>query len=146
MKLRFEHALPVPPAEAWPYLTDPARMSEWSEAPIELLSAGPGGRPDEPGATRQATIRALGSTSRLVEEVLESDVPRRMVYRVISGGLLRNHRGVVELAATAGGSNLTWQIEFGAAVPGLAPILGWLFRPKMERGLKSLADMLGKKR
>jgi uncharacterized protein YndB with AHSA1/START domain len=145
MKLRFERALPVSPAEAWPYLTDPARMSEWSEAPIELLAAGPGGRPDEPGATRQATIRALGTTSRLVEQVLESEVPKRMVYRVISGGALRNHRGVVELTATPGGSNLTWDIEFGAAVPGLAPLIGWMFRPKMERGLAILAEKLGRK-
>jgi uncharacterized protein YndB with AHSA1/START domain len=145
MKLRFERRLPVPPAEAWPYLTDPARMSQWLGTPIELLEAGPNGRPDEPGATRRATIRALGMTSRLVEAVLESEPPGRMVYRVTSGGMLRNHRGVVQLAAADGGSKLTWDIEFGAAVPGLAPVLGWLFRPKMEQGLTALAGLLGRK-
>jgi uncharacterized protein YndB with AHSA1/START domain len=144
MKLRFEHQLPVPPAKAWPYLTDPDRMNDWSDARIELLKPGPGGRPDEPGATRQATIRSLGATSRLVEQVLEAQPPERLVYRVISGGPIRNHRGVVQLTATAHGSILTWEIEFGAPVPGLATVLGWLFRPKMEQGLKKLTALLAK--
>jgi uncharacterized protein YndB with AHSA1/START domain len=146
MKLRFEQHLSAPPATAWPYLTDPAHMNEWSDARIELLSPGPGGRPDEPGATRQATIRALGTTSRLVEQVVESCPPDRMVYRVISGGLIRNHRGVVELTAAPGGCNLTWSIEFGAPVPGLARVMGWMFRPKMAHGLAALAELLSKKK
>jgi uncharacterized protein YndB with AHSA1/START domain len=142
MKLRFDYNLPAPPATAWPYLTDPVRMNEWSDAHIELLNPGPGGRPDEPGATRQATIRSLGATSRLVELVVESSPPERMVYRVTSGGLIRNHRGVVELTAVPGGSRLVWQIEFGAPFPGLARVLGWMFRPKMEQGLTALAKLL----
>jgi hypothetical protein len=142
MRLRFEQLLPVPPARAWPYLTDPARMNEWSDARIDLLAPGLGGRPDEPGATRQATIRALGSTSRLVEQVVESKPPEHMIYRVVSGGLIRNHRGRVELSAAPGGSKLIWEIEFGAPVPGLARVMGWLFRSKMEQGLKALAKLL----
>jgi hypothetical protein len=142
MKLRFEQLFPVPAAEAWPYLTDPARMNEWSDARIDLLNPGPGGRPDEPGAKRQATIRALGSTSHLVEQVMESKPPEYMIYRVVSGGMLRNHRGRVELSAAPGGSKLIWEIEFGAPVPGLATVMGWLFRPKMEQGLKALAKLL----
>jgi uncharacterized protein YndB with AHSA1/START domain len=143
MRLRFEQEFRAPPAKAWPYLTDPKFMNDWSDAHIELLSPGPGGRPDEPGAKRQATIRALGSASHLVEEVLEARAPDRMVYRVVSGGLIRNHRGVVELTSTPAGSRLIWQIEFGAPVPGLATVLGWLFRPKMVQGLKKLATLLG---
>jgi uncharacterized protein YndB with AHSA1/START domain len=145
MRLRFERDLPAPPAEAWPYLTDPARMNEWSDARIDLLAAGKGGRPDEPGARRQATIRSLGLTSRLVEEVQESRPPERMVYRVVSGGMLKGHRGVVELTATPGGSRLVWDIEFGSTVPGLAPLLGRLFRPKMEQGLTALAALLARR-
>jgi uncharacterized protein YndB with AHSA1/START domain len=144
MRLHFEQVFPVPPAKAWPYVTDPKYMNDWSDAHIELLTPGPGGRPDQPGARRQATIRALGATSQLVEEILEAQPPDRLVYRVVSGGLIRNHRGVVDLLATPAGSKLTWQIEFGAPVPGLATVLGWLFRPKMEQGLKKLAELLGK--
>jgi uncharacterized protein YndB with AHSA1/START domain len=144
MRLRFEQEFPAPPAKAWPYLTDPKYMNDWSDAHIELLVAGPNGRPDEPGAKRQATIRALGATSRLVEEIFEAQPPARMVYRVVSGGMLRNHRGVVELTPTPQGSKLVWQIEFGAPVPGLATVLGWLFRPKMAQGLKKLATVLDK--
>jgi uncharacterized protein YndB with AHSA1/START domain len=144
MRLRFEQLLPAPPAEAWPYLTDPVRMNDWSDARIELLTPGPGGRPDEPGATRQATIRSMGATSRLVELVVEARPPEEMVYRVISGGLIRNHRGRVELSAVPGGSKLIWEIEFGAPLPGLATVLGWLFRPKMEQGLKALAKLLNR--
>jgi uncharacterized protein YndB with AHSA1/START domain len=144
MKLRFEHDLPVPPAVAWPYLTDPGRMNEWSDAHIELVTPGPGGRPDEPGAIRQATIRSLGATSRLVELVVESTRPERLVYRVTSGGLIRNHRGVVELKPVSGGSKLVWRIEFGAPFPGLAMVLGWMFRPKMQQGLTKLATLLSR--
>jgi uncharacterized protein YndB with AHSA1/START domain len=145
MKLHFERIFPVPPAQAWPYLTDPERMNDWSDARIDLLTPGPTGRPDEPGATRQATIRSLGATSRLVELVVESTPPERMLYRVISGGPLRNHRGLVELTAVPEGCKLTWDIEFGAAFPGLATVLGWLFRPKMEQGLTKLTTLLGAK-
>src|SRR5262249_14852046 len=140
-----EQDLPAPPAKAWPYLTDPARMNDWSDAYIELLTPGPGGRPDEPGATRRATIQALGAKSQLVEAIVESTPPERLVYRVVSGGLIRNHRGVVELAATPEGSRLTWQIEFGAPLPGLDRVLGWMFKPKMEQGLKALAALLASK-
>jgi uncharacterized protein YndB with AHSA1/START domain len=144
MKLRFEQGFSASPAVVWPYLTDPACMNEWSDARIDLLAAGPNGRPDEPGARRQATIRSLGAKSLLVEEVVESSPPNRMAYRVISGGMIRNHRGLVELTATPGGSTLVWQIEFGAPLPGLATVLGWLFRPKMEQGLRKLANLLSK--
>jgi uncharacterized protein YndB with AHSA1/START domain len=145
MKLRFEQLLPVPPAEAWPYLTDPVRMNEWCEAHIELLNPGPGGRPDEPGANRQATIRAMGAKSSLVELIVESEPPEHLVYRVTSGGLIRNHRGVIELSPAPAGSRLIWSIEFGAPLPGLASVLGWLFRPGMTRGLQKLADKLSRK-
>ncbi len=144
MRLLFDHQFPVSPAKAWPYLTNPERMNDWSDARIELLKPGPSGRPDEAGAQRQATIRSLGATSQLVEEIVESQPPDRLVYRVISGGPIRNHRGVVQLTPTPGGSRLTWEIEFGAPLPGLATILGWLFRPKMEQGLKKLAALLAK--
>ncbi len=144
MRLHFEQLLPVPPGEAWPYLTDPARMNEWCEVRIDPLTTGRTGRPDEPGATRRATIRALGLRSELVEEVTEAAAPGRMVYRVVSGGMMRGHRGVVALAPAPGGSKLTWDIEFGAPVPGLAPLMGWLFRPKMARSLSALAAFLGR--
>jgi hypothetical protein len=117
-------------------------MNDWSDAHIELLNPGPNGKPDEPGANRQATIRALVASSRLVEQIMESSPPHRLVYRVTSGGMIRNHRGVVELTTVADGSKLVWQIEFGAPLPGLARVLGWMFKPKMEQGLRKLAELL----
>src|SRR5262249_48305667 len=75
VRMCFERDLPGPPEVVWPHLTWPDRMNQWSEARVELVSAGAGGRPDEAGAARRVDVRALGLRFRLLEVVEESLPP-----------------------------------------------------------------------
>ena len=92
MLLVFERTLSASPAIVWPYLTMPDRMNMWSEGIVRSLSEGPLGHDDEEGARRSVTVPVLfGFHSVLAEEIVEAEPPTRFVYRVVSGGALRDH-------------------------------------------------------
>src|SRR5438105_1751361 len=106
MQMTFVRDLAAPPAAVWPYVTLPERMNEWSEAHAELVSAGADGRADTVGATRRVTPVIFGVRFPLDEVVEESIPPSRFVYRVLSGGGLSEHRGVMNLESIPGGTRL----------------------------------------
>jgi len=138
----FERYLPSPPDVVWPHLTWPDRMNEWSEARVELVSAGEGGRPDGAGATRRVTVQVLGLRSRLLEVVEESLPPSRFVYRVTVGGGLRRHRGQMCLEPAGDGTRLVWEVAYCTYVPGLGLLMNWLVGPSLRRSLAALERLL----
>jgi uncharacterized protein YndB with AHSA1/START domain len=143
MELAFRRTFRAPPEIVWPHLTEPDRMSEWSEARITAVAPGRSGRNDEVGALRRAAVSAFGLVSVLEEEIVESAPPHRYVYRVVKGGGLRDHRGTQTLDPTPeGGTALLWVVSFRALVPGLAPVLGAILRPRLERSLSVLEERL----
>jgi hypothetical protein len=117
-------------------------MNRWSEAKITGVKPGPNGGFDEVGALRQVSVPAFGFSATLHEDVLESVRAERFVYRVTGGGGLRNHRGTIVFAPSGQGTALEWSVEFDGAVPGLAPILGGILRPRLARSLDALVRLL----
>ncbi len=118
-------------ATVWRLLTVPEEMNRWSEATITALV---------PGKTRRVAIPLFGLHLVLDEEILEADPPRRLVYRVTSGGGMRTHRGIQTLEPLdATQTRIHWQIEFDSWIPGTGPLLCALLRPKLERSLATLA-------
>ena len=136
-ELRFERTLSTDARTAWRWLTDPEHMNRWSEARVRATSDGP---PDVAGATREVTVPAFGMRSRLQEVIVEADPPRRFVYRVVSGGALRDHRGTITLSGDDP-VELTWAVRFDAP-PGLGALLTWVLRPRLARSLDDLARQL----
>jgi polyketide cyclase/dehydrase/lipid transport protein len=118
-------------------------MNEWSEARVEPIAPGAGGRDDAPGARRRVTVRAFGLRAPLVETVVAAEPPRRFVYQVTQARALREHRGEIELTDGAAGCALLWTVRFRAALPGLAPLLAAILRPRLERSLAALERILG---
>ena len=93
-----------------------------------------------PGRTRRLSIPVFGLRFVLDEEILEAEAPRRLVYRVTSGGGLRAHRGVQTLETLADAqTQLHWAIEFDPWIPGTGRIRCALLRPRLERSLSALA-------
>ena len=142
MNVRFECNLPGRPDVVWPYLTWPDRMNEWSEARVELVAAGEGGRPDGAGATRRVTVPILGLRSHLLEVVEESLPPSRFVYRATSGIGLRQHRGQMRLEPVGDGTRLVWEVTYRAYIPGLGLLMNWLVGPSVRRSLAALERLL----
>lgn len=141
MELLFDRMIAAPPEVVWPLLTDPARMSEWSEAPIGSLSLGAGGRPDAAGATRSVNARAFGLSMMIEEAILEADRPRRFVYRVMRGAGIRDHEGVITLRPEAGGTRLVWRVRLRGVVWGWDKIVGALVRRGLGRSLDAMAKL-----
>ena len=118
-------------ATVWRLLTVPEEMNRWSEATITAVI---------PGATRRVAIPLFGLHFVLDEEILEAEPPRRLVYRVTSGGGVRTHRGVQTLEPLdAAQTRIHWTIEFDPWIPGTGPLLRALLRPKLDRSLAGLA-------
>lgn len=143
MELRFERRFPAPPARVWALLTLPEEMNRWSEARVTAVTSGPDGD-DSPGAVRRVTVPAFGLRATLDEVVLEAERPRRFVYRVTAGGGLRNHRGEITLEPDGDGTRVLWVVTFGAALPGLAAVLGAILRPRLSRSLDALGAHLAR--
>ena len=142
--LHFERDLPAPVDEVWPLISDPVQMNTWSRAQVELVAPGPGGRPDEAGAIRRVTVRSLGVRSELMERVEAAEPPRRLVYTVTSGGGLKEHLGTVTLTPTAGGTHLTWHVEYRPKVFLVGWVLKAVVRPQLSRSLDDLEERLAR--
>jgi uncharacterized protein YndB with AHSA1/START domain len=74
------------------------------------------------------------------EETVTSFAPNeRIVYRITKGTPMRKHEGVMAFAsAERGGTRLEYRIQFGSAVPGLAPLLARVLHGNIARGLRKL--------
>jgi hypothetical protein len=142
VNVRFECNLPGRPDVVWPYVTWPDRMNEWSEARVELVTAGEGGRPDGAGATRRVIVPVLGFRSHLQEVVEESLAPSRFVYRVTSGIGLRQHRGQMRLEPVGDGTRLIWEVTYRTYIPGLGLLMNWLVGSSVRRSLAALERLL----
>ena len=142
VRLRFTRELSAPPSAVWAMLTEPDLMNAWSEAKVVLLT--PQLLPDEPGARRQVTMHALGVTGQVVEEVVAARPFERYEYRLVSGMGIRGHSGVITLEPTNTGTRLSWDIEFGGAVPGWAPLFRSVMVPAFERSLEQLSKLASK--
>jgi uncharacterized protein YndB with AHSA1/START domain len=143
---RFEYArdLAAPPEDVWPHVTRPELMSAWSEAPIELFTAGPGGGPDAVGTVRRAIVPVFGLKILLEEVIAESEPPRRCVYRIISGGAIREHQGTMTLTEIPGGTRLRWEVSFATRWPWPAPLFAAVVGPSVDRSLAALERILGR--
>jgi uncharacterized protein YndB with AHSA1/START domain len=139
VKLHLEQQLDVSAAAAWRFLVDPEKMNLWSDARITLLAVGDADEPGGVGAMRRITIRALGRESAFDEVIEVSEPPHRLVYRVVRGLPIRDHRGEITIVdQPSGGSKLTWTVDADFLVPGLGVGAGMVLRAQLQSSLIGL--------
>ena len=128
---RFDAA----PQAVWDVYTDHARWSEWSGLGASRLE-----REGKPHPNGTGALRALGpSLLPAREEVLAFEPPRRMTYRIVSGGLpMKDHLGEVTFEPDGAGTRLVWRCRFESRIPGLGGILQRFVAATFRRALRGL--------
>jgi uncharacterized protein YndB with AHSA1/START domain len=89
-----------------------------------------GYRPPSAGPSRKGSIQwfRYGRRTTSVEEILEVQEPRRLVYRVVSGLPVKNYRAEVTLTPTpSGGTSIRWAATWDKT------FLGRIVRRKLQQ-------------
>ncbi len=133
----FRRHLPTTIDAAWELLTDPARMNEWSVAPVEVTGSLD---PREPGGERVVRVRRLGVPLALREYTVSAEPPRRYRYRVRPNVIVRRHIAEQRLSPDGDGVALKWEVEISSWIPGAMLLLVRLMRPQLEASLDRLVQ------
>lgn len=128
-------------AEAvWSLIADADSYSRWGPWDASGYQAGGTGAPTAAGSVRW--LRAGRRTT--VEEVVEIEEPKRLVYTVIKGIPVRNYRGEVTLAPTPSGTHVRWAASWERTLGGRFVRLALRrFYPRMMAQLLSAAEQHG---
>ena len=137
--VEVQQLIAAPLQTVWDQYTDHVSWSDWAGLGRVRLERAGVPAPNGVGCVRE--ISNLGVT--IYEEVLSFDVPRRMTYRIVRGGLpIKNHLGEVVFEPRDGGTLVIWRCQFDSRIPGLGGFfrvfITWLFR----NGLRGLARRL----
>jgi uncharacterized protein YndB with AHSA1/START domain len=123
------------PDAVWALLSDRSTWPSWSP-----LGAHTGERPGADG-----TPDGLGGIAQFVtgrtrvrEEIVELEPPRRLSYALLSGLPLRDYRAVVELTPAGGGTRIRWSATFTPQRPGT----GWLYGLVLARIFRGMVTGL----
>jgi uncharacterized protein YndB with AHSA1/START domain len=102
------------PEVVWELVSDADSYSEWGP----WSASGYQGRGDQ-AADAAGLIRWMryGRTTT-VEEVLESERARRLVYTVVKGIPVRNYRAEVTLSPEGEGTHIRWSASWDRTLPG----------------------------
>jgi len=140
-EVRAEAWLPALPDNVWTLVTDHEGMSRWTPA-REVVRRRPGSpHPDGPGAVR--TVKGTGIA--FDERIVDWKPGERMVYELLGGAPLRDHRGELHLAPEAGGTRLVWVVGFRPLVPGTGALLAGVVRRLLRRSLDGLRAEIGRR-
>ncbi len=127
--------IPVSREEVWRVYSDYEAWSHW--AGIGRVRLEKQGRGDRNGV---GCIRRISTGGVSVdEEIVEFDPPRRLVYRVIRGGIpIKNHLGEVDFEEEEGGTRVRWRCRFDSRIPGLGFLWRAIVRSVFSRVLSAL--------
>jgi uncharacterized protein YndB with AHSA1/START domain len=133
--VHVEHDFTLPPERIYGYLAEHENLAVLFGLRVERASDGTDSR-NGAGSSRKMSFFGL---LPFVETVTKA-VPNELIeYRITKGSPLRDHSGRMVFTPTAsGGTHLVYVIEFGAAVPGLAPVVKAGLTSSIARGLKKI--------
>jgi uncharacterized protein YndB with AHSA1/START domain len=128
---------PTTPDRVFAALDDHANMGRWLGTRVSLLKRAPDGG--------VGTVRRVHTLlAQVDEEVVEREVPSRLVYRIIGGVPgVSHHRG--EIRVTPHGdhqSQVRWEVEIDSPLPGFATLVLGSVRLALGLGLKRLSRQL----
>ena len=132
---RFTAAVDV----VWEKVSDHCGMRRWLVPGMSVRLQ----REGDPAPNGKGAVRVIeGAGVRAVEEVVEFEPPNRMVYVVLSGFPIKEHRGEIRLAPEGGTTRLVWTVGFDPRYPGTGGILRWIVRGVFSRGLRRLEELI----
>lgn len=134
--VEVEQVVEAPIETVWDRYTDHVSWTRWAGmGRVRLVREGARER-NGTGCVRE--FSNLGF--RVREEVLDFEPPRRMTYRVVSGGLpMREHLGEVRFEPCERGTRVVWRCRFEPGVPLLGGLLAAFIARLFRRALASLA-------
>jgi len=138
-EVELEAWLPAPPDAVWRLLADHEGMPRW--LPVREVVRRRPGAPDPDGLGAVRTVKSGGLA--FDEEIVEWKPGERLGYRLTGGAPLRDHRGVVRLAAEGEGTRIVWSVGFRPWIPGTGFLVEREVRRLLEGGLRGLARALG---
>src|SRR5215470_10927077 len=120
LQVAAEQTARAAPGAVWALVSDASRYPEWGP-----WSAGGYQRPGDtsprgPGAVQwlRSSHRAYLRYATTIEQILEAEEGRRLVYTVIKGMPARNYRAEVTLTPAAGGTHVRWAATWDATPGG----------------------------
>lgn len=118
-------------------LNDHEHMGSWLGSAVSVVKRGPEGG--------VGTVRRIHTgVTKLDEEIVECQVPSRLVYRIIAGlPFLSHHRGEVTVDAIGEGRSVVrWHVELDTKLPGMTQVLAFAVGGAIKRGLERLDRQL----
>ena len=113
--ITIAHDFSVAPELVFAALDDHANMGSWLGGKVTLAKrAADGG---------VGTVRRIHlGVTHFDEEVIERQVPSRIVYRISRGiPFLRHHRGEISVEPHGqGGTRVRWNVAFESTIPGVS--------------------------
>jgi uncharacterized protein YndB with AHSA1/START domain len=125
------------PDRVFAALDDHANMGRWLGPRVSLLKRAPDG-----GVGTVRRVHAL--LAHVDEEVVEREVPSRLVYRIVGGVPgVSHHRGEIRVMPQgAHHSQVRWEVELESRLPGYAALMLGSVRLALGLGLKRLSRQL----
>jgi uncharacterized protein YndB with AHSA1/START domain len=140
--VRVAARIEAPPAAVWRLLADHEGMPCW--LPVREVVRRRPGAPDPDGLGAVRTVKSGGLV--FDEEIVGWKPGERLEYRVTAGAPLREHRGVVRLAAEEATTRLVWTVGFRPLVPGTGRLVERQVRTLLEAGVQGLTRVLAGER
>ena len=115
LRVEAEGTTRADPKIVWSLVTDAnsyPRWGPWSDG---------GYRPPSAGPSRKGSVQwfRYGRRATTVEEILEAEQPRRLVYTVIRGLPVKNYRAEITLTpARSGGTSVRWTATWDGTFMG----------------------------
>jgi uncharacterized protein YndB with AHSA1/START domain len=131
------HEFSSPAERVFAALDDHANMGSWLGSRISVVK-----RADDGGV---GTVRRIHAPlGHFDEEIVERDVPSRMVYRIVSRVPgLSFHRGEIKVdAAGPGRSVVRWHVQIDSKLPGFSGLILRVVGFALKRGLVRLDRQL----
>lgn len=134
-RIHLEREFALPPNRVYAYLAEHENLGPLFGARVTRVRDGDTTR-NGVGSVRRLKVGPLPA----FDETITSAVPdQRLDYRISRGGPLRDHRASLRFVALGPGTRLIYDLEFGAAVPGLALIVKAMLVRSITRGLDVVA-------
>src|SRR3954468_16737317 len=139
----IEHDFAAPVARVFAYFAEHENgNTTFAPMTVERLNDGTDGTRNGVGSRRKLSLKGVLPFEETVTEVVPN---QRIQYRITKGTPLNHHVGVMTFSASGEGrTHLHYEIEFGAAVPGLAKVIaaaiGRGVRQNLPKAERAIAD------